>query len=612
MPAFLKTRRWSYGLVWGIVTLAAAGATQLLSTSRFFQLLSLKAYDAHFVLRGKTATQGIVLVVADDKALNTFPELLAFWHPYYAQAIRGAELGGAKVVAMDVAFGIPVEKWAPGNDRVLADAVTSAQIPVVIGFIPDLVAKQKDWPIPVNMIASALGLSGFANLTVDTDEFVRRQELLEANAEAPAAGVALAKSFALRIAEKALGQEAVVERGRLALNGKVIRTSEDRVIRINFAGPADTFPKISLADFIEATRAGRRQQLKDWVGGKIVLIGPDSIDDRYPTPFYTVFQGLKWTTAGVEIHANSVRTILSGNYILTAPLWLRGAALLAIAFLTFGAATTLRTSLVAGSSVAILGGALAGSHALFLSGYTLSTSDLAGCWLFSLVPSIGYRFVTAEQRRDHFRRAISMFVGKSVAKSLDKSSDIGLSGTRQFVTILFTDIRGFTSFCEDKDPTVVVGLLNEYMRQMVSIIVKHGGHVNKFIGDGILAIFSDEDGAETGNHPVRAVNCALEIVTAPNRFETGAGIHTGLAVVGNVGSEDKMEYTVLGDTVNVASRLESLNKEKKTKLLMSRATQALLEEQVDLTALGAVPVRGQAEPIEIYTVSSLMTADSAT
>jgi len=352
--------------------------------------------------------------------------------------------------------------------------------------------------------------------------------------------------------------------------------------------------------------------LKDWVAGKIVLIGPDSIDDRYPTPFYTVFQGLKWTTAGVEIHANTVHTILSGNYILTSPPWIRVAALLAIAFLTFGATTLLRTSLVAGSSAVILGGALASSHVLFLTGYTLSASDLAACWLFSLVPSIGYRFVTAEQRRDHFRRAVSLFVGKRVAQSLDTSVDIGLTGTRQFVTILFTDIRGFTSFCEDKDPSVVVGLLNEYMRQMVSIIVKHGGHVNKFIGDGILAIFSDEDGAGLRNHPVRAVNCALEIVTAPNRFETGAGVHTGLAVVGNVGSEDKMEYTVLGDTVNVASRLESLNKEKKTKLLMSRATQVFLEEQIELTRLGSVPVRGQAEPIEIYTVSSLITADSAT
>jgi adenylate cyclase len=204
-----------------------------------------------------------------------------------------------------------------------------------------------------------------------------------------------------------------------------------------------------------------------------------------------------------------------------------------------------------------------------------------------------------------------MFVGKHVATSLDNSRDIALSGTRQFVTILFTDIRGFTSFCEDKDPSVVVDLLNDYMRQMVSIIIKHRGSVNKFIGDGILAIFSDEEGAELGNHPQRAVNCALEMVTAPNQFETGAGVHTGLAVVGNVGSEDKMEYTVLGDTVNVASRLESLNKEKKTKLLMSRATQVFLAGEIPVTRLGAVPVRGQAEPIEIYTVSSLVPADFA-
>jgi class 3 adenylate cyclase/CHASE2 domain-containing sensor protein len=607
----LNSRRLTHALVWCIITLFAAGATQLLSTSRLFQLLSLKAYDAHFVLRGKTATEGIVLIGADEKALNTFPELEALWHPYYAQAIRGAELGGAKVVAMDVAFGIPVEKWAPGNDRVLADAVTAARIPVVIGFIPNLLAKQKDWPIPVNMIASALGLSGYANLTVDADEFVRRQELLEAAPDGAATDAPPAKSFALKIAEKALGQEAVLSGGRLTLGGKVIPTSEERVIRINYAGPADTFPRVSLADFIAATRAGKTQQLKDWVGGKIVLIGPDSIDDRYPTPFYTVFQGLKWTTAGVEIHANTLHTILTGNYILTAPQWLRVTVLLVIAFLTFGAATGLRSRLVAGSAIAILGAALVGSHIFFLSGYTLPTADLAGCWLLSLVPSIGYRFVTAEQRGDHFRRAVTMFVGKHVATSLDNSRDIALSGTRQFVTILFTDIRGFTSFCEDKDPSVVVDLLNDYMRQMVSIIIKHRGSVNKFIGDGILAIFSDEEGAELGNHPQRAVNCALEMVTAPNQFETGAGVHTGLAVVGNVGSEDKMEYTVLGDTVNVASRLESLNKEKKTKLLMSRATQVFLAGEIPVTRLGAVPVRGQAEPIEIYTVSSLVPADFA-
>jgi adenylate cyclase len=144
------------------------------------------------------------------------------------------------------------------------------------------------------------------------------------------------------------------------------------------------------------------------------------------------------------------------------------------------------------------------------------------------------------------------------------------------------------------------------MQQMVSIIIRHGGHVNKFLGDGILAIFSDEEGAELGRHPLRAVRCALEMVTAPSRFQTGAGIHSGLAVIGNVGSQDKMEYTVLGDTVNVASRMESLNKEHHTRLLMSRATQVFVEDEIEVTHLGAAAVKGQSEPIEIYTVSSLV------
>jgi adenylate cyclase len=600
-----KSRR-NFGLVWCIVSIAAASGTQLLSTTRFFQLLSLKAYDANFVLRGKRPTSNVVLVVADEKALNTFSELQAFWHPYYAQAIRGAELGGAKVVALDIAFGIPVEKWAPGNDAILADAVASAQIPVVIGLVPGLLTKQKDWPIPVNMIASALGLFGYSNLTVDADDFVRRQELLEAPAPGVQPAITLVRSFSLKIAEKFLGQAAVLEGGQMRLNGKVIRHQVDRQILINFAGPAGTFPRISLADFVAATQAGRRQQLKDWVAGKIVMIGLDSYDDRFPTPFYTGFQGLKWTTAGVEVHANTLNTILSGQYMVSAPSWLRLLALLVIALATFPVAALVRTSWAAPLGIAILGGALATSHVLFRTGYDLSASDLAACWLLTLLVSIIYRFVTAEQRRDHFRRAVTMFVGKKVARSLDDSNTIALSGSRQFVTILFTDIRGFTSFCENKDPSVVVNLLNGYMQQMVSIIIKHGGHVNKFLGDGILAIFSDEEGAELGTHPLRAVRCALEMVTAPSQFQTGAGIHSGLAVIGNVGSQDKMEYTVLGDTVNVASRMESLNKEHHTKLLMTQATKIFLEDGIIVTHLGAATVKGQSEPIDVYTVSSLL------
>ena len=175
------------------------------------------------------------------------------------------------------------------------------------------------------------------------------------------------------------------------------------------------------------------------------------------------------------------------------------------------------------------------------------------------------------------------------------------------VTILFSDIRGFTSFCESKDPAVVVDLLNNYMGQMVGIIVRYHGHVNKFIGDGILAVFSDDDeGAKPGDHAHRAVACATEMVTAKNDFKTGTGLHSGEVVIGNVGSSDKMEFTVLGDTVNLASRLESLNKEKKTKLLLSEETREMAGGDIDTTFLGDVPVRGKTVPMKLYTVTSLM------
>jgi adenylate cyclase len=228
-----------------------------------------------------------------------------------------------------------------------------------------------------------------------------------------------------------------------------------------------------------------------------------------------------------------------------------------------------------------------------------------------LIASLVYRWATEETRGNLFHRAVSLFVGKQLASSLEESESIALSGKRMEVTILFTDIRGFTAFTEqvseEQGPEVVVQLLNEYMGMMVGIIVMYHGHVNKFIGDGILAVFSDDDeGAEPGDHPLRAVRCATRMVTARSSFETGAGIHTGPAVVGNVGSADKMEYTVLGDTVNLASRLESLNKEHHTKLLMTGTTQARLGSVVETTHLGQAPVRGKALPIDLYTVTSLV------
>ena len=578
-------------LAGALIAVGSTMVTLLLSDLRLFKILNAKALDSHFLVRGKQATHDIVLVTADQKALDTFKEVQLFWHPHYADVIRAVGKGGAKVLGLDLAFGVPVSKWEPEHDRILAEAVTAAPMPVVVGYVAALNTNQGTDPVPVNMLASALGLTGFSNLTTDAeDDFIRRQELREAGDEV---------SWAMRVTEKFLGQmpEAPVD--------------ANRSIFINYRGGPGTFPHVSMADIAGASDA----QLKQWFQGKIVLLGTDfpGDSDRRNTPFFTVFSGDQWQTAGVEIHANTIETLLDKDFLLPAPQWARWAALLAATGAT--AAVVAEASAIAAiPGLLVIGLAVAGvTHFVFLRGVILPTAEVMVAATFCLIGAIVYRFATAERRGDLFREAVSLFVGKRVAASLDDARTIGLSGKRETVTILFTDIRGFTAYtekvCEEEGPEFLVQKLNEYMATMAAIIVSFGGHVNKYIGDGILAVFSDEDdGAEPGDHPLRAVRCATRMVTAPSQFQTGAGLHTGLAVVGNVGSADKMEYTVLGDTVNLASRLESLNKEHKTKLLMSDATQQALNGSIATTHLGSVPVRGKAAPIHLYTVSVLLEA----
>jgi adenylate cyclase len=606
----IMTRRVRLFLFCAIIAIGTAAGARLLSNLRFFQIMNLKALDAHFVLRGAEPSPGVVLVVADQKAIDTFPELRIFWHPYYAEAIRAAGAAGAKVIGLDLAFGIPIDKWEPEFDRLLSEAVSTSPVPVVCGYVSSFGANQEKLPVPINMVSAALGLAAFVNLTEDQDEFFRRQELIEAPAPGDA-GAALARSLGLRVVEKYLGADAEFQNGRLMLQGKPIPVAADRSIYINYAGPEDTFPRVSLADVVAASKAGDQARLRGWVQDKIVLIGSDTFDDRYPTPFYTMFNGRRWTTAGVEIHANTVHTLLARNYLTEVPDLARMAALL------------LATSLTVAVAISVSAGAAAVwlavealfiiliTHLLFRAGMILSTSEILVGTLLCLIASIVYRFWTAERRGNLFSRAVSLFVGRRVAESLADTERIRLFGSREVLTILFTDIRGFTAFSEQfsetDGPEALVHLLNQYMELMVAIIMKHHGQVNKFIGDGILAIFSDNDpGATPGDHPIRAVRCATEMVSAPNRFETGAGIHTGLVVLGNVGSADKMEYTVLGDPVNLASRIESLNKEHHTRLLMSEATHALLRNEVETTPLGSASVKGKTAAVKLYTVSSLV------
>ncbi|HEV8040851.1 MAG TPA: adenylate/guanylate cyclase domain-containing protein [Bryobacteraceae bacterium] len=608
------TRKWRHWALCVVLAIGSVLAAWSLDEVSFFQTLNLKAYDAHFVVRnylfGPPPIPNIVLLTADQKAMDNFPELQDFWNDHYAAAITAAGEAGAKVIGLDVAFGIPIDEYVGGDaDERLAGAVSSSPVPVVVGYVERLQSNKAAQTIPINMVAAALGLAAWANLTSDPDGFSRRQELIEAPSPNPD-DPPPARCLAMRIVEKYLGADAEIRNGKIALQRRPIPT-QNRAVTINYAGGPGTFPRVSLFDFEAAAKAGDKAKLREWVQGKIVLVGSDFVQDRYDTPFFNPLNVKHSDTAGVEIHANTVWTLLRGRYLVNVSQWLRLFSLILATTITVLVSTSTSGSRAAPLIVLEIIAILIYTHLLFESGRILSTSELLLATSICLVFSIVYRFATEEKRGNLFRRAVALFVGSKAATSIDETEAIALSGKRLEVTILFTDIRSFTAFTEDvsnkQGPEAVVQILNQYLAIMVAIIVAYRGHPNKFIGDGILAIFSDDDeGSLPGDHAIRAVQCATEIVTMPGRFETGAGIHTGPAVVGNVGSADKMEYTVLGDTVNLASRLESLNKEHHTKLLMSGATQSKLGNQVETVYLSDAPVRGKALPISLYTVASLV------
>jgi adenylate cyclase len=544
--------------------------------------------------------------------------------------MTAAAAGGARVFVLDVTFAIPVadyEKDNPphlDNDLVNAFNAASETMPVVCAFVPEAMGAQREamGVVPLNMIAGATGMAAFANLTDDPDAFVRTQVLIEAPAGASSPGeapdknadpsVPLTRSMALRAAEKFLGVEAQWHGDELYLGTKRIPTV-DRNVTIDFAGPPGTVPTIPLYKFLEAAHNNDLATLRKWVQGKVVLLGPDNIDDRHNTPFYTVFAGAKYTTPGVEVHANTIHTLLTGDFLQPVPGWARILGLLLAAGISGTMAASFAASQTAIWSLLALIFSLGATHVLFRMGWLLSSSEVLMSFLFALLGGVIYRFATAERKSSFFRGAVALFVGKQVARSLDQLQTIDLTGQRKTVTILFTDIRGFTAFCEAKDPVLVVDLLNFYMQTMVKIIVKHSGHVNKFIGDGILAVFSDDDeGAKPGDHAWRAISCATEMVqNTIGDFETRAGIHSGEVVIGNVGSSDKMEFTVLGDTVNLASRLESMNKEQNTNLLLSQETLEMSGGRIDTLYVGEVQVRGKSEPMKLYTVKSLTAVPAA-
>jgi adenylate cyclase len=259
---------------------------------------------------------------------------------------------------------------------------------------------------------------------------------------------------------------------------------------------------------------------------------------------------------------------------------------------------------------------------------------LAGAWLGMIVLTplgLGVRYARerllrgeTEAERAQVMDIFSRFVSGEVAKEMwERRGQASLAGENRTVTIIFTDIRGFTTLSESAASEEVVKWLNDYFGRMNEIVERHGGHVNKYIGDGLMIVFGAPVDRGDAAEARSAVDCGLAMLEEVERMnedwkgmnrpvvKIGCGIHTGLATCGVVGAERRLEYTVIGDTVNLSARLESTTKELGVPILISEPTANLVKDDYDIRPLGEVKVKGKTQSTNVFTVSRKSTAPTS-
>jgi adenylate cyclase len=377
----------------------------------------------------------------------------------------------------------------------------------------------------------------------------------------------------------------------------------DRML-INYAGAGGTFRHLSAVDLLTG------KVPPDAVRDRIVFVGATAAGtyDLRVTPTSPIMPG-------VEKHANVAANILSGRF-LRRPDWVELVELAGILFFPLLLAwllPRLRPAVSVGA-VALVWAILFGAVHLAFRG---------GLWLPVVYPTLAlgltflgitvYRLLTEERQRLWTKRAFQQFVSPEVVERLmDNPAALQFGGEVRNLTVLFSDIRDFTPYTERHPPQEVVQMLREYLTRMVDQVLAQQGTLDKFIGDGVMAIFGAP--VPLANHAERACRAALgmiqELKTLQERwiaegrepFKIGIGINTGDMMVGNLGSEQLFDYTVAGDGVNVGARVESLNKEYETTtaIIISEATYLAAQDVLDVRRLGEATVKGKSRPIVVY------------
>jgi class 3 adenylate cyclase len=543
------------------------------------ELRFLRAYAPRAV------SNDVVIVGIDDESTQRLPEPLTLWHRHIGKFLEAMGEARAAVVGLDIVLpDRSFESLVPGYDRALLAGMLIARrtTPLVLALTVDPAGTTRRIH-PAFVAAAGPGASGYALLPVDDDGVVRRFD------ERIASGGSPVPTLAGQIARR-LGKDIIP--GGL----------------IDYAA-GGAFRYVPLANVLAWQAAGDTGKLEATFGGRAVLLGGIfRFEDRLATPVALLDWDQEARSApGVVVHAQVLRNLLNGGLILPAPAWLAPALCLLMAMVWWaGGRFSLAVALLLAGGIAILA---AGTY-LLARGTHLPQAAILLTLAVALVARQLYEAALQLRERRRLRRAFGAYVSPRILQDILKADPPpGLSGQRYRLCVLFADIRDFTARSETTAPEAIVRLLNRYFTEITESIHGAGGTLDKFIGDGVMAFFGAPQ--PIANPCAPAFAAARDMLARIARLNgelaaqgeapiaLGIGLHAGDAIVGNMGSAARHNYTAIGDVVNVASRLEGLTRDVGYPLVASAAVVAALEEGSEFVKLGARAIRGH-QPVEVY------------
>lgn len=590
--------------------------TLLVSQSRWADTIDFYFNDIFLrnIPARPTETPEVAIIGIDDDSLKRIKDPLVHWIGYFATIVESLTSAGAKAIMFDIIPAISLEKLAPELDIHFMKSVKKARnsgIPIFLGFKAGAIGGQMPHP-KFRFQATNLG---FLNIYPDSDGRVRKQPIWFMDDKGRmTSSLSLLASMAYS-GDINMQKETICEKFNICIDN-----STNPSIRIDYRIKQNQSNLHSFNTILEDSREGNIRGLKKRFSGKVVFIGAlsDRLSDSHSVPMNPL-DTTKAYGPGLLIQVQTMQSILSPFHFKDASFYFQiGITIFIASLVSFLIFILSPQRLLIFLPLIFVCGIFAVVYA-FSSYFVVPVTTLAFGFLVPSIVTGAYLYTIDYRQYRTLKRYFKSYVNPQVMEEIIENPDsVHFEGNLVNISIMFTDVRNFTTLSErfGEEPDVLVRGLNKYLAEMTHAIIEADGYANRYVGDGILALFGAPNNLP-GSGALAAVKCGLdmlsrlkvlnekEIFPGVDEIRIGIGIHTGEVIVGNVGCFEKMDYSVVGDSANLASRIEDLTKTYETPMLISGFTYEIVKDHVDAQCVDCVKVKGRKKEVKIYKVLSL-------